>query len=464
MQTITTPIIPTKQTFAKVNAPRELDLEAICVFAAIGFFLDTDTYWRDSKVLAAASNHTMDDKGLLQQSTTYFNWHYTPRNVSFGQALEEFSELFESIIKEQVGHKKVILPLSGGLDSRTQAVALKRIGAEVHSYSYEFKGGYKETSIAKEIAQTCDFTFKAYTIEKGYLWSVIDQLAALNQCYSDFTSPRQMAIQHQFQDMGDVFSLGHWGDVLFDDMKVADDLAFEDQVTVLLKKLLKKGGLQLAQQLWQAWELDGEFEIYFEARISSLLQKVNIPQNANAQIRAFKSLYWAPRWTSVNLSVFESVHPVTLPYYDQRMCEFICMVPEAFLKNRQLQIAYIKTKASELAKIMWQDQRPFNLNNYHYNKAPYNLPSKLVNKLKRIGNVVIGNPYVQRNWELQFLGSDNQKHLEQALLHNGLQKLIPEPLLKTYLNGFKTQDVMAYAHAINMLLVLSKFNELQRHA
>lgn len=463
MQTIKTSIIPTKQTFAKVNAPHELDLEAICVFAAIGFFLDTDTYWKDSKVLAAASNHTLDDKGFLQQSRPYFNWHYTPRDITFQQALEEFTELFESIIAEQIGRQKVILPLSGGLDSRTQAVALKRLGAEVHSYSYEFKGGYPETHIAKAIAKACNFSFDAYIIEKGYLWGVVDQLAELNQCYSDFTSPRQMAINHQFQDMGELFSLGHWGDVLFDDMKVPDDLPFDDQVTLLIKKLLKKGGLQLAQQLWQTWELDGTFETYFRNRITALLQHVDIPHNANAQIRAFKSLYWAPRWTSVNLSVFESAHPITLPYYHQRMCEFICTVPEAYLKNRQLQLAYIKTKAPELARITWQDQRPFNLCNFHRNQSPYNVPHQIAGKLKRGISAVLGKPYIQRNWELQFLGADNQQHLQQALLQNGLQELIPEPLLKDCLEGFKTQDAVVYAHAMNMLLVLSKFNQQFRH-
>ena len=64
------------------------------------------------------------------------------------------------------------------------------------------------------------------------------------------------------------------------------------------------------------------------------------------------------------------------------MCEFICTIPEAYLKNRQLQIAYIKTRAPQLAKIEWQDQRPFNLTNFHLNKTPYNLPYKIANKLK----------------------------------------------------------------------------------
>ena len=112
--------------------------------------------------------------------------------------------------------RECILPLSGGLDSRTQSVALNHLKADVVSYSYEFENGYPETKIAKQIAKACGFEFKWYTIPKGYLWEQIDVLAELNQCYSDFTSPRQMGIFDAFSNMGELFSLGHWGDVLFD--------------------------------------------------------------------------------------------------------------------------------------------------------------------------------------------------------------------------------------------------------
>ena len=105
----------------------------------------------------------------------------------------QFSDLFETIIKEQTAGKKVILPLSGGLDSRTQAVALQAINADVHSYSYAFKNGYPETNIAKQIAIVCGFEFEAFQIEEGYLWEQLDTLFQLNQGYSDFTAPRQMA-------------------------------------------------------------------------------------------------------------------------------------------------------------------------------------------------------------------------------------------------------------------------------
>jgi hypothetical protein len=103
---IKTPIIPARQHFAKVNTLHELDKEAICIFAATGFFLDTDTYWKNKKVLPAASENILDDNGLLLESKPWFKWHYSPRDISFETALEEFTLLFEQITAEQLQDNK----------------------------------------------------------------------------------------------------------------------------------------------------------------------------------------------------------------------------------------------------------------------------------------------------------------------------------------------------------------------
>ncbi|MNS29051.1 Asparagine synthase [compost metagenome] len=451
---IITDIIPSQSTF--VGEPKTLDYQAICVFAATGFFLDQDTYYQEQKVLRPARNYQIENNTILSEQP-YFEWHYTPIERPLSQIVQEFAVLFESIIKEQVGSQKVILPLSGGLDSRTQAAALQYLGNKVQAYSYAFEGGHDETKYSEKIAQVCGFSFRDWKVPNGYLWDKIEPLAQINGCYSEFTHPRQMAFIDQYASLGDVFSLGHWGDVLFDDMGVADDLSFEEQLTVLVKKIVKKGGLELAESLWESWELEGDFSGYLRERISELLSKINIPQNANARIRAFKSLYWAPRWTSTNLSVFESARPISVPYYDNRMCEFICSVPEKYLSGRQIQIEYLKMRLPALAKISWQDHRPFNLYQYHWDKRPWNLPYKILDKIKRS---LVSKPLIQRNWELQFVGDENEKQLRQWLFENPVfTKFISPELVREFYTKFTKEDSVYYSHSVSMLLTLSLFSK-----
>ncbi|SDW84172.1 asparagine synthase-related protein [Aequorivita viscosa] len=451
---IKTPIIPYRSDF--VGEKHTLDLEAICVYAAVGFFLDTDTFYKELKTLRPFTDYVIseDNKRVIEEKP-YFKWHYSPIERPFDQIVQEFAALFETIVADQSVGRKVILPLSGGLDSRTQAAALAHLKIETNSYSYSFSKGHDETKYSRKIAEVCGFPFQSWEVPKGYLWNVIEDLARINDCYSEFTHPRQMAFLDKYKELGDVFSLGHLGDLVFDDMGVDDKLPFESQVNHLFKIVIKKGGLTVGNMLWESWGLKGDFEQYIRTRIESLLSEIDIQESANAQIRAFKNIHWVPRWTNTNLSVFESQRPMELPYYDDRMCEFICTVPEKYLADRQIQIAYLKLRNPDLARITWEAQRPFNLYNYHLNKAPYNLPYRVIDKAKR---TLKPHFTVQRNWELQFLGDDNQKQLKKWLFENpNFKNFVAPEVVTSILNKFNSDNAVTYSHPLSMLLTLSVF-------
>ena len=89
-------------------------------------------------------------------------------------------------------------------------MALKKLGISVNSYSYSFQNGYNEAGISKKIAKSCNFPFQEFTVAKSYLWNKIEELARINECYSEFTHPRQMSVIDDVKKLGDVFSLGHW--------------------------------------------------------------------------------------------------------------------------------------------------------------------------------------------------------------------------------------------------------------
>ncbi|MGB1309337.1 MAG: asparagine synthase-related protein [Oceanihabitans sp.] len=457
MKSIKTPIIPIHKTIVDTPGEATLDLEAICLFVAFGFFFDCDTYWKNKKVLTPGTNYKIAGDNSVISSSKWFSWHYSPKDISFEKTLEEFTELFETIVKEQTQNKHVILPISGGLDSRTQAVALRN-HPSVKAYSYDYAGGFPETKIAKKIADACNFPFQSLSVSKGYLWNCIEELATINSCYSEFTHPRQMAFIKEFKQMGNVFSLGHMGDLMFDSFGLPN-LTFNEEVEVLTKMLLKKGGYDLGNSLWESWGLAGTFKAYYTNRICELLEKIKIENNTNARLRAFKTQYYVSRWSSNNLSVFQKEHPVTLPYYDDRMCAFICTIPEKYLANRQLQIAYIKQQAPDLAKITWQGQKPFNLHNFQLNKVPYNIPYRIAGKIKRELNGLLGKPYISRNWELQFVGKENDANLKKWLFDSQLENLVPKSTIQAFYKNFKEKDAVKYSHPVSMLLTLALFQE-----
>jgi asparagine synthetase B (glutamine-hydrolysing) len=457
---VQTAIIPEKVGFYHLpNVEIQLDNKAICCFAAIGFFLEDDTYFTNQKAFDAASEYVFDDAGNVVSKKLRWAWHYTPKEISLQQTTEQFTDLFHSIVKEKVTGQKVILPTSGGLDSRSLAAALVPFKKDVHSFSYEFENGHAETKYAKAIAQACDFQFSAMTVPKSYLWNKIDRLATINGCYSEFTNPRQMAFIDEYPKMGNMFVLGHWGDVLFDGMGVDEKMNDETIVKVLLKKVVKKGGLELAELLWKNFGFEGSFANYLQERLLKMLSTISI-DHAGAKVRAFKSKYWASRWTSVGTATFQSVAATATPYFDDRMCQFICNIPENILANRQVQIEYLKQNAPALAKIMWQEHKPFNLHNYHLDKAPYNLPYRIWNKAIRTAESMTGKKYTMRNWELQFLGNENEAQLKNHLFNNAKLNAWVDPKVVNEMYAlFNTNEQVYYSHPVSMLLTLSLFSK-----
>jgi asparagine synthetase B (glutamine-hydrolysing) len=123
--------------FKGKHAP-ELNKAAIANFAAAGFFLENDTYWQ---------NGHWNALDFEKQP-----WTYQPRDITLAQAVDEFAALFHQIVEEQTREGKVILALSGGLDSRTLAVAMQVLGKNPHTYSYRFKGSFEETKYGREMA------------------------------------------------------------------------------------------------------------------------------------------------------------------------------------------------------------------------------------------------------------------------------------------------------------------------
>jgi hypothetical protein len=72
---------------------------------------------------------------------------------------------------------------------------------------------------------------------------------------------------------------------------------------------------------------------------------------------------------------------------------------------------------------------------------------------------LFGHPYVQRNWELQFLGDENAKQLEQYLYNENFNQWIPRALIETVYQDFKVADTVASSHAVSMLLTLSLWHQ-----
>src|SRR5690606_40638852 len=101
-----TDVIPSRVAYCRTTDDDRLNLRAICVFAATGFFLEADDYWANRHVLQPATEYELSNDGVLLASRRYWWWHHSPREISFDQAVDEFTHLFERIARTQVAGKR----------------------------------------------------------------------------------------------------------------------------------------------------------------------------------------------------------------------------------------------------------------------------------------------------------------------------------------------------------------------
>ncbi|SVC25660.1 uncharacterized protein METZ01_LOCUS278514, partial [marine metagenome] len=236
----------------------DLDLKAIATFSCLGFMLDQDTFYSDIKVIRPSTKVTLKNNTIIGSEKIWF-WHYEPAERSFTDIVDEFTAIFEKNVYNETNGKKILLPISGGLDSRSLFVSLKD-KSNLTLSAYEFEEGIDEICYGKELSDKFQIPLYAQKIPKSYLWNKLDQIADLNGCFTEFTQPRQMAAIDNWKSLGDKILLGHWGDVLFDKQANSNYISYDEEINALKKKILNPGGMEIATDLWKYWNLGGSFE------------------------------------------------------------------------------------------------------------------------------------------------------------------------------------------------------------
>ena len=128
------------------------------------------------------------------------------------------------------------------------------------------------------------------------------------------------------------------------------------------------------------------------------------------KLKALKTEQWSFRWTTSSLRAYQLGAFPRLPFYDTRIVDFFSTVPSDFVRERRLQVDYLKRFAPDLARISWQ---VFDANLYSYQHyQTWLLPKRVFKKLQRVFS---SRPEIHRNWEAQFLHEEGRTALKQYL-------------------------------------------------
>lgn len=434
----------------------ELDWEAIATFFSMGFFLDDRTYFKDVRIFEPASIYRISAAGEILERRRYWQWHHTVnRSRSYSDTIDEYDALLRQAVARCTSDGRAILPLSGGLDSRSLASVMPE-GPATQAYSYGYTSDSIETHIAAQVAAARGFTFTAHTI-RPYLFDRLPEIVRVLHGSQDVTQARQMSVNAWVREHADVVLTGLWGDVWCDQMGAADGLPPGTSAAEHARnKMQKRGRTWLLEQVVRPHLLGVDLEALVIERIADGMRQFDHIKDVDFRVKAYKTSRWAFRWSNASLRGFEPGAVPRIPYYDVDLVDFFCTVPTEYVRDRRLQIDHLKRYAPDLARIPWQ-QTGTNLYLAGYSRW-LTLPGRAYRKLVR---TVRRQRPIQRNWEVQFLAPDGRAHLEHWLLRPDLKihDLVEPPVIRDLLDRFYTTLSPAEGYSVSMLLTFSAWLE-----
>jgi len=391
----------------------ELDWVGITGFCGFGFYPGDRTMFEDSKILRPATRTTFDDHGRIVASGRYWDWWYDPDHArSDDDFLDEFHELWTRTVRQQLAGTRTVVPLSGGLDSRTIfAVAAPR-GEEAADPVRTLTYGYAANSVEIRISQRVAKARGHHALERvigPYLLERLSEVGDAIEGFQGLAFSRQAGVSDEITSLGDHVMGGHWGDVWFDTAGVYGTPGPADLLSAAHKKFAKRGREWLFEYLC-AEHLDGDPEEVLRQVLTEELARIPDLGDDDVRLKALKTEQWSFRWTLASVRAYQLAVPTLLPCYANEVVDFFLRVPTGLLPARRLQTAYLRRYHPDLARITWQDT---GMSLYERRWEPsVALARRAVAKGLRI---IRRQQVIERNSEVQYLSAKRRAQIRSLL-------------------------------------------------
>jgi asparagine synthase (glutamine-hydrolysing) len=342
-------IVSDSAYYLKDKTNQRLNEEKAAEFMVAGYVTGNETLFDDIKQVRNGEFLLYQKNERLLNSCYYFkfihgNYYELPEDrllEMLDQAfVNAFSRLIESTSRQG---KTLVVPLSGGLDSRIIVAMLKRLGVnDVICVSYGRKG-CREAEISKRVAEALgyEWIFIESTEEKWHdyynskeadlfrIWAA--NLSSLPHM-QDFPAVKELKTRGKIPE-NSVFVPGHTGYGTY----IPDSTSFDSEA--YLATSLKKH--------YNLWPYEQELEKIFKQRISKSISGIEIKDNetfANA-IEYFDSNERQPKFIYNSVRVYEFFgYEWRIPLCDAEVIEFFLRVPTKYRINCELYKKYARNR------------------------------------------------------------------------------------------------------------------------
>ncbi|HOV81915.1 MAG TPA: asparagine synthase-related protein [Methanothrix sp.] len=306
-------------------------------FLVTGYVTGPDTLF-DGIYQLRAGEYLVYDKRDGSLITHFYHrfWHGDYFSDSEEELLDRldgvFVRVFQRLIASTNG-RQIVVPLSGGLDSRIIVAMLKRLGVEdVVCFSYGRKWNY-EAKISKQVAEALGYRwyFVEYTNEKWYACYHSDEMRNYQEYggnlvslphIQDFLAVKELKEEGTIRKNA-VFVPGHTGDMISGGHIPRD----YDQLQPYTFEKFLKDNLKKHYSLWR-WD-EAELRPLFKDKVRGSVGDISVQDNdscANA-IELFDFNERQAKFIINSVRVYEFFgYQWRIPLWDTELIDFFLMV------------------------------------------------------------------------------------------------------------------------------------------
>jgi len=445
------------------RSSRELDWVGITGFCGFGFYPGDRTMFDDVRILRPATHSVFDDRGRLLSESRYWDWWYDPdRSRSDDDFIDEFHDVWTRTIQRQLRGTRSVVPLSGGLDSRTLFAAAAPVRASVdhpvRTLTYGYSPESVEIRIARKVAAARGHTAEEHAIEP-YLFDRMSEVVDAVEGFGALSLTRQVSASDLIASLGDHVLGGHWGDVWFDTAGAPSD-STSDPANAAYDKFVKRG---------RDWLFRNLCNKHLQARPDEVLRQVlaeeidRIPEldDADMQLKALKTEQWSFRWTLAGIRAYHLARPTLLPFYGNDIVDFFMGVPSDLVEGRLLQIRCIQRHHRDLSRVQWQAS---GLPLCSHRWDPFLAICRRASS--RAARYLRSRAPVERNWEVQYAPSTTLLSHARSLTtpESSPAQIVDDSVLQSCVRAFVRRPEPPVAHPLDVMITLRTSVSANGHA
>ncbi|HOW42777.1 MAG TPA: asparagine synthase-related protein [Candidatus Omnitrophota bacterium] len=408
------PTIASLLVYAHTN--KRIDISSVSDFFHYGYLLSNKTLFKEIKMLRGGSVLIIDsdNPGVTKQ---YWDFHSVDKNSSgtLQSCAEKTFSLLSAAVKKRVeGNSRIIVQISGGLDSRMIAALVRAAGREFAAVTFGARK-CREVLLAREVVVKlrCDSHLIKEIRPQGFVGSIMETLKNTEcQCESlglsgPYSTMKETLANNQF----DLLLGGFCGDLILGGSFLRRDGVINsnenlDQVAQYLFNLMEGPELAPFQASIFTEVMQENFTRYRLSNIKNELKIISDKVDSYGDLldwfiitnKIFHFINYAQRNNTIHVKEF-------YPFFDYEFFDFVYSLPLSMRKKHRIYKEIYKMQFPELAEIPWL-KSGVNL---------YSNPGKLRTFIRKqvisfsqavsrlsFGKMNIDNPYAYANYDNWF--------------------------------------------------------------